>query len=219
MNDKKLKIRNSRKTWRKTWTIGFFVLIVYQFFTLNLYHFYLYFYLAGCIPLFNSIRKWALLNDRGVSIFYGLLFRRKVFLNWDQVNSVAVIEVIKKTFYGSGGKFGHYPGGPTIDVEYPAISISFSGTIPDQEKYRITKKKDSFWGIEDIGIDKNSLIIHATPECGFEKIPSIINGYLEVNNKNEIIPKDYKKIVKDIFLFWGSIVALVLSSYNFIFIF
>ena len=143
MEDKRnyITFKNSRKNWRITWLLGIVALIIYYLFSLNWYHFYLYFFLAGIFSLIYSFFSWGKADSTKLTLYIYKLFRRvKVTFPWEQIDSISKgHEFMKEPTVVLGGNAG-IP--ITIETEAENIEIVLKGKIEDPQNLYQKKQLD-----------------------------------------------------------------------------
>ena len=167
MEDKRnyITFKNSRKNWRITWLLGIVALIIYYLFSLNWYHFYLYFFLAGIFSLIYSFFSWGKADSTKLTLYIYKLFRRvKVTFPWEQIDSISKgHEFMKEPTVVLGGNAG-IP--ITIETEAENIEIVLKGKIEDPTKF-ISKKTIRYK--ETLSSkSSNKIIISKLPDEGID---------------------------------------------------
>ncbi|MCP3941882.1 MAG: hypothetical protein GY710_10415 [Desulfobacteraceae bacterium] len=137
--------------------IGSVIGILYTLFSLNLYHFYLYFYCVGFFSLINSLIPWGEIDFEKISLYYWSGLKRKaVTFYWNQIESVGFIKEKKKV---QGGARIGLP----IEVEKKVFCIKMKEDYKNTDQLCDATNKDSFYYDDQ---NKN-FIVYQKPENGF----------------------------------------------------
>lgn len=182
MNSSYRKIfRNSRKTWRETWIIGIALILLKHVFQHNLFYLYYYFFGIGLISLFYSFQKYAIVTDNGLTLYFGIFFKRKsIRLEWGDILNVAYSRY-KKSFIGTVGGRVRIPIKETIELR--GLLLKLKKPLPKKDQSDLTNGiKDNFI-MKEVKIRENGseLLLLNPPEGGMKNLVSSVGKYVSAS--------------------------------------
>lgn len=199
---KSITIRRPRKDWRQSWFWGLVFLFIYHYCQLNLYHFYLYFFIVGGISYINSLIPIYLISNNGLSVYWGGVFNKNdFFFNWKDIEFVKIQKVKQKVAGDARFSF-------VSEVEIPGLSVKL---VENPSLVDIDVKSLNKSGIE---FDESNLIItfFKKAEEDFETILYYISRYCDTEkkkfNEKKFIRVKRQKMIIDSSLFLIIIVEL-----------
>lgn len=175
MKNRRYIIYGRKRDWLSAFVIGALCFAGYEYFDIDFYYLYIYFFIAGILSLFSSLVGWGAVSYDGLLIRFGIFNLRKLFLKWDDVKCMNLVRVEKKLFIRFGGGFAL----PTQEkIKIKAIKIKFSKILSDKlQKYMKKLEKSMIFGQRiEFCKEGNALIIYEEPPMGFEKLIEKIEG-------------------------------------------
>jgi hypothetical protein len=120
---------------------------LYYFLSMDLYHFYIFFYVVSLILLVDALIGWATLSDDGIKIKLGLI--TKLNIKWADIECIE-IDSIKRKVSHVGGRFSSVPPVVEEDVEVLAFTLNKDITPELQKKVKTIR---NFSLTEKVAID------------------------------------------------------------------
>jgi hypothetical protein len=176
------RLKKPRNDWWIAWTGGAFAQILYNAFSMQLYHYYIYFYIVGLILLTDSLIGWGKLNVDGIKIRIGLGFKSILYFKWRDISEVQIVNIKKTSNITSGGLSKI----PFTSVYYDrALVLTFNNAVNRELKTKLEAIKKRSIFKEKVALDdqKNKLMVFEKPEEGFRKIVSAIKSLEKIDIK------------------------------------
>jgi len=209
MLKKEIHFKKPRGYWWDVWSAGAIAQILYNFFSMQLYHYYIYFYIVGIILLADALIGWGRLNADGIKIRLGLGFRNTLYFKWQDIIKVE-IRNIKKTSTISSGGLSNIPFIHSDCVRALVLTFNLPFNCDLKSKIDTIKKFSMFKDKIDCDDQENELIVFEKPDGGFRKVVTAIKIYaspeLKIDiekNKNDsfgMITNRYFALLIDVFV-------------------
>lgn len=141
----------------------------------NLFYFHFYFALAGVVSIFIAYKKYAIVNENGITFYYGPYSREAIFLQWADISHISVCNA----------DMSWIEGFPEISVKVSttvtALKITLSNPLPSEHQsiMRNVLEENLFPPKESINELGDEIIIKKSPHGGFKhfiEIASNISG-------------------------------------------
>ena len=185
MNTNSVHFLKHQEDWTAALFGGAFAQILYNVFSMQLYHYYIYFYVVGIILLIDSIIGWGKLNSNGINIRLGFIFKKNLNLEWKDIIKVEVKGVKETSVITSGGLSKI----PFVHSDYAMVLVF---TLKNKLNYDIKSKICAInkYGLfpPKLGFDdqQGTLIVYEKPDGGFTKVVNNIKRYASNEIKIEI---------------------------------
>ena len=176
MNKNTVHFKKTRDNWSAALLGGALAQILYNVFSMQLYHYYIYFYIVGIILLVDSIIGWGKLNADGIDIRLGLGLKRTLYFQLRDIIKVEIKDIKKTSIISSGGLSKI----PFINSDYVrALVLTFNKSFDHDSKAKIEeiKKNTMFKDKVDFDNQENKLFVFEKPDGGFRKVVTAIKKY------------------------------------------
>jgi hypothetical protein len=168
-----LKIRSKRTSMRLCFVVGILFKLVYDYFHMELYHFYLYFYLVGLIAFLFATIPWGEITQIGIEIRYGFFNLNSLNLNWHRIEMIILSKMKEK-------RSSNMP--VTIDVEINALAFNLIEPLSEKVYKDLEACEGKSFLTNAIRPAKNAsaILISTEPDGGFENILRVASGFVKV---------------------------------------
>lgn len=174
-----------RSDWWEVWTAGAIAQILYNAFSMQLYHYYIYFYIVGLILLADSLIGWGSLNANGIKIRLGIGFKSNLYFEWKDILKVEVVNFKRTSIITSGG-LSKIPY--VADFYIRALVLTSCNGFSQELKTKIQaiRKRSIFKEKVALDCQKNKVIFFEKPEGGFIKVVSTLKSYENLKLKIDV---------------------------------
>ena len=175
MRKKIYRVYGSKREWVSPILVGVLCLIVYEYFKLDFYKFYVYFFVAGIVSFCFYLIGWGTISPQGLLIRFGVFKIRKIFLRWEDIKNISILHVKKKFHIRSGGGYS-IPTGEDIKIKALGIETFKQFSDNSQKSIRRLSRNTIFGQHIEINKGENILLLYGEPACGFDFLIKKING-------------------------------------------
>jgi hypothetical protein len=220
MNKNFIRLKKPRGDWWVVWTAGAFAQILYNTFCMQLYHYYIYFYIVGLILLADSIIGWGKLSADGVKIRIGFGCKSILCFKWEDISGIEILNIKKTSTITSGG-LSAIPF--TAGIYVRAMVFTFNNSVNRELKTTIKVINQRRLFKEKIALDdqNNKLIVFEKPEGGFRKIISVVKSFenkeikidVDKDSVTRIAINRYFRFLIDLFVIFFTIGTICYYSY------
>ena len=146
---------------------------LYYLLSMDLYHFYIFFYVVSLILWVDALIGWATLSDDGIKIRLGLLSRLNI--EWVDIESIE-IDSIKRKVSHVGGRFSSVP--PVVEEDVEVLAFTFKEDItPRLQKKVKTIRNLSLTEKVSLDVSQKKLMILEDNYVAFKKIINAIKSF------------------------------------------
>lgn len=180
---KSIIFRNSRSTWRITWSIGIAILVLRHVFGFHFFYIYYYFFAVGLIPLFNSLFRYAVIEETGLTLYYGTIFiRDSLKISWDKFQR-AELSSYSKSYMSTVGIRVRLP--VKMVEEKQAVLLILKNPLPDTIRAELnngTERIVTKQGFE-LSNSGTEILLKYPPEGGFKNFLSSIAHFIPTSQE------------------------------------
>ena len=204
-------IKNRNGGWQFALFLGITTKLYYDIAQLQLYHFYLYFYVASFVCYLYSFTLWGAINKEALSLRYGFFNRRTFKVKWNDIQSIRIEKILIKERDAGHGRFNisyHQ------EVEYLALIIRMHMSL-SSEILKVIKKTQGysyFTNRIEKAKDDHSVMVLTEPKEGFNSIVDMTKRFV----KSEVLCEiDNSSRLWTIFKMLMNLIIFSLSIFSF----